>query len=696
MMRRAAVLAAVGALAAVTAPALRAQSASETVQVTLVEVPVTVVDRNGVPVRGLTAQNFTLDDDGTRREVTHFEVVDLAARTRIAAGDAPDEPPRVYMRNFLLLFDGSDSEPQQLARAREAALAFVTSQLQPADRVAVGVVGIERGFTMLANFTLDRHLVRNVIENIAQPKHYQSNDPLLLAVGDFDFMAQNSKSAPGAAGGGRGSEASDIFESLSREMKKNVREFQREQIVRRIDNLTELGRVLDRVGGRKQVILLSSGFDTKPLQGRSDIMDAEAQEERTFVERGQIWNVDSDARYGSSDTLSTLRAMIETMRRSDVVLNALDIHGLRNVLDENGKRINSTESLSLLTRDTGGTVFQNSNDLSGSFARLLAQQDVTYILGFTTTANAAGKYHPLHVKVSGIPAGARVSYRMGYYEQSRATVDLDRTLSAAEILTNSIPVDDVKVHAFAAAFPHKEGVAQAPVVLDIDGGSLLEEAVGDDLPADLYVYAFDRDGVARDFVFQHVSFDLAKVRAKLAATGVKFYQTLLLPPGDYSVRALVRTLAGRSGFAIVPLHVPAAGEAAVSPALLEPSNGWLLVKGKPRASAPSYPFTIGDSSFVPATRPALESGRQYNLALMTWNLPLEHLQLSGRIAGNGAAQPASLSLVGRTTADDAGGVKLMLQVTPPRLSAGIYRLVLTISPGAGAPERTVSLPFEVQ
>jgi VWFA-related protein len=678
----------------------------ETIEVTVVEVPVTVVDRDGKPVRGLTRENFELYDDNQRRALTHFDAVDLSTRTRVAAAAAPavasaeevEEGPlpeqRPYMRNFMLLFDVSDSSPATLKRAREAALDFVQNQLQPVDRVAVGTVSVQRGFELLANFTLDREFIRAVVTTFGQPRHLQTHDPLLLSAGDYDFQAQSATLPGGVEGGNQGKAdmAAAQFQDLAREQRKSAREEQRHVTLRRIENLADLGRILDRIAGRKQVVLLSEGFDARALQGREDINNAEAQRERTAIERGQIWNVDSEARYGSSDALNTLKRMVDTLKRSDVVLNALDIKGLRNALDETGQRVTSTESLSLLTRDTGGMVFQNSNDLRQNFTRLLDQQDVTYILGFQTWGSPANKFHNLRVKLVNVPAGARVSHRMGYYDQSKATIDLDRTLTAGEILTNSIPVDAVRVRAFTAAFPHRAGVAQAPVVLEIDGSSLVNGISGNNtLPTEIFVYAFDRQGVARDFVHQRIGLELGKLRDKLEAKGVKFYHTLLLPPGDYSVRALVRT-EGRSGFASAPLHVPVAGEASFAPALLDESDGWVMVKAPNRAAAPEYPFVAGENVFVPAVQPALKAGQHYEVALMTRNVPLDTLQVTARIDGNGATQAAPLSLLGRTPADSSGGVKLMFQLTPPKLAPGEYQLVMTMRPS----DRSVSLPFEVQ
>lgn len=81
--------------------------------VELVTVDVVVVDREGAPVRGLRAEDFTLKEDGLPQTVTAFEAVDrppAAART-----DAePSPPPRVSTnrgassraaRAFVIVFD---------------------------------------------------------------------------------------------------------------------------------------------------------------------------------------------------------------------------------------------------------------------------------------------------------------------------------------------------------------------------------------------------------------------------------------------------------------------------------------------------------------------------------------------------------------------------------------------------------------
>src|SRR6185436_12166554 len=107
--------------------------------------------------------------------------------------------------------------------------------------------------------------------------------------------------------------------------------------------------------------------------------------------------------------------MGELLRRSDVVLHAIDIKGLRTDVDASaGLKRSSNEGLYLLTRPTGGEVFKNANDLSSSFRSLLKRQEVVYILGFQASGSNPGRFHSLKVKVK-MP-GATASHRSGYYE----------------------------------------------------------------------------------------------------------------------------------------------------------------------------------------------------------------------------------------------------------------------------------------
>src|SRR4029077_7894218 len=118
------------------------------------------------------------------------------------------------------------------------------------------------------------------------------------------------------------------------------------------------------------------------------------------VTSGQVWKVDNDARYGSTASLTTLDRMAKAFRSSDVVLDAIDIQGVRVQNDvASGANLNSNAGLFVISRPTGGEVFQNSNDLKNNFQRMLRAQEVVYVLAFQGPASNTGKYHDLKVKL---------------------------------------------------------------------------------------------------------------------------------------------------------------------------------------------------------------------------------------------------------------------------------------------------------
>src|SRR5438105_8964886 len=81
---------------------------SETINVHVVEVPVTVVDRDGNPVRGLSEANFQVFDDGKKQALTSFDAIDFAS-PEVLKAISPLNP--AARRTFLLLFDLSYSSP---------------------------------------------------------------------------------------------------------------------------------------------------------------------------------------------------------------------------------------------------------------------------------------------------------------------------------------------------------------------------------------------------------------------------------------------------------------------------------------------------------------------------------------------------------------------------------------------------------
>ena len=393
----------------------------------------------------------------------------------------------------------------------------------------------------------------------------------------------------------------------------------RQRIERELDTLSNLARTLRSVPGRKQAIFLSEGFDARILQG-TDARDTKDQQKRNDqILSGDFAKIDQDKVFGSASSMVVLDRMAESFRASDVVLQAIDIQGVRvqNNIDE-GSIVNSNAGLFLLARPTGGEVFQNSNDLKDDFARLLRQQEVVYVLGFHVPDSVPGSFHDVSVRLIDAPPGSRVSHRAGYYEPGKET-PVERALTNAQVIVNDIPQHDLRLNVLAAPFPAvAEGkLAQVPVVIEINGADLVRETSATIGGADIFVYAFDSEGIVRDRLYRSVTFEIAKVGEKVRATGIRYYGTLMLPPGTYAVKSLVRTgdpergvaeAVEKRGYARVNITVPAAGQIAILPLIPMDEDGkWLFVRGD-RGESAEYPFEFGGRTFIPTATADLSGG----------------------------------------------------------------------------------------
>jgi hypothetical protein len=587
-----------------------------TVNVHVVELPVTVLDGSGKPVRGLTAANFVLYDEKRKQPITSFDTIDFASHDVVSAISPLNPAAR---RSFVLVFDLGFTSPRAMSRSQEAARRFVKESVGPRDRVAVTTVDPDHGFRFVTAFTTDRELVASAIGN---PANFHGSDPLQLA----NQTAVWSAGAPVGAEpvsnlprNVRAVEADQHMLDLAESATAHNVPAVRQRIEREIDTLSNLARALRSVPGRKQAIFLSEGFDARILQG-NDARDTKDQQVRNEqILSGDYSKVDSDKVFGTTSSLAVLDRMGESFRVADVVLQAIDIQGVRvqNNIDQ-GSIVNSNASLFLLARPTGGEVFQNSNDLKEDFARLLRQQEVVYVLGFHVPDSVPGSFHDITVRLVDAPHGSRVSHRAGYFEPGKET-PVERALTNAQVIVNDIPQHDLRLNVLAAPFPAlAEGkLAQVPVVIEINGADLVRETSATIGGADIFVYAFDSEGIVRDRLYRSLTFEIAKVGEKIRAAGVRYYGTLMLPPGTYAVKSLVRTgdpergiadAVEKRGYARVNITVPAAGQIAILPLIPMDEDGkWLFVRGD-RGESAEYPFEFGGRTFIPTATADLSGG----------------------------------------------------------------------------------------
>jgi len=121
------------------------------VEVDLVTVEVSVLDRHGTPVHGLQKENFRLYEDGRLQEIVSLdEVAEEDAPAPDSAGTDRDDRRG---KTVLILFDDSTIASAHLKTARDAAERFIREHMRPFDHFAVAVY--DQSLRILQGFTGD-------------------------------------------------------------------------------------------------------------------------------------------------------------------------------------------------------------------------------------------------------------------------------------------------------------------------------------------------------------------------------------------------------------------------------------------------------------------------------------------------------------------------------------------------------------
>jgi len=686
------------ALSAATAPP---RFGGERTDVVAVEIPLQVL-RDGQPVRGLTRSDFAIYDGKKKQEITGFEVIDLATSppTAPAASAAALPLPMVSpaaRRHFLILFDLANSEPSSIVRAR-AAVRKVVDRLYPSDLVAVATHAPSTGPQILLGFTSDRKQIASAIETLGLPELVKrSGDPLNLVFESHYGSGPTPYELPVDPLEPNARSVSPIVETylrenrdLQRRNQEGDRRYEGQRLTDYTRALSDLGKMMATVQGRKYVVLLSEGFDSSLLLGSTN--ETERAEQQTSAEKGEIWKVDSDARFGSAKSANDLETLLETMRRADCVIQAVDIGGLREG-GEGFSRPSGQDGLFAMADQTGGELFRNFNDLGEAMGKMLDRTSVTYVLSFQPTILRDGAYHKVRVELAKPARGTRISHRAGYF----APKPFDprdvaaHLLDAAELIVGGREGGALAASLVALPFPGTGDRAYVPVVVEIDGASLLAEAENGPLPTEIYAYALGADGTIGDFFSQTLGLDLAKVKDRLRESGLKYYGHLELPPGEWSLRVLVRNgRTGDSGLTVSALNVPRfdpAAPALLRPFFLEAPASWLMVREKPRGDQPDepYPFMVQKQMFLPAPRPILAAEQTTSLSLVAYHLSPGEIGATGKVT-DAAGKPVAggeVRLLGHE-AQGNGREAILMSFKPAGLAPGEYRLNLRLTSGAGA------------
>ena len=238
---------------------------------------------------------------------------------------------------------------------------------------------------------------------------------------------------------------------------------------------------------------------------------------------------------GGGPVLQRATRLHERFRAAGVILNGVDIHPPKSPGDAGSRggpvapNLLASPFLYTLALDTGGAV-------TTSLAHLLERSSVAYVLGFQTAPGVTRG--AIRVEVKNLPRLADVRYRKSF--DLVAEKSGDKGLFLADTILNDIPQNGVTLDL---------AVKGTEVTASIPGVELLSYPWDEPLQLEVFFYVFNEEGRPFSWNVLQVAVDLEKGRDFLSAHPYTMRQELVLQPGRYVVKALVR-IAGtdRVGF----------------------------------------------------------------------------------------------------------------------------------------------------
>jgi len=560
-------------------PALAQQSSPE-VQgptfpsaVELVRVDLVVTDKAGRPVSGLTQSDFALSEGGTPQQITTFESVSVAdvpeeegpPQAPFASSNVGPEPRRA--RTFVVVFDDIHLTPTQAHQAKGAVAEFLRKGTGAGDRVTLIASG--GGAWWNARMPEGREQLMGILKRLdgryitdSSPDRMTEFEAMRIEVyqdQDVALRVQRRFDSYGTKGREQGQNQvsredlgkSSLTGIIDMDVRSRAAEFYRLANSRNKITLNVMARALTALAGtpgRKAMVLVSQGF----------VFDTELGEMKKVVEaslrsNAPIYFIDTRGLQGLPESFTA--AFGPPIDSRDTIAVLADI-----TRDAEG-----TESIAL---DSGGFVVKNSNDLAGGIQRVSSESRTYYLLGYNPSdTRRDGKFRKIEVKLLSKQRGLKIRARRGYYAAQdgapKAPAESDPVVARA--LDSPFEIREVPLrvaaYSFDEALKDKINVVIATEI-DVRGLHFREEEGRSKDEVAFLIEAQHRDSGEYYHFDQKIEMSLLpETRHKLEATWHTVIRDMVLPPGGYQVRVVVRDLGGggsRVGSVTHDFEVPAA------------------------------------------------------------------------------------------------------------------------------------------
>ena len=495
------------------------------VRTQLVVETVVVKDKQGNPVSGLKAEDFTLTEDGVAQKIRYCEHQTLPSNplpvapvkpsdediklykklthTQIAA-EAPENLKYKDRRLLALYFDMSAMRPAEQLRALAAAEKFIRTQITEVDLVSI--MRYESGSVdVLQDFTADRNKLLSILQTLVVGEGQGS-----------DVSVDDAASADTGAAFGQDDGEFNVFTTD-----------------RQLAALQTAAKMLGQLNEKKALIYFASGLQ---LNGTDNQAQLHATVDAAIRSGVSFWPVDArglvaGAPLGDATQGSPGGASMYTGTAAQAVQSAFQ---------------KSQDTLYALAGDTGGKALFDNNDLTRGIVQ--AQQAITdyYILEYYTSNPVLdGRFRKIKVTVAS-HNDAKLEFRQGYYagkEFAKFNVaDKERQLEDALMLED--PVTELTIAMEINYFQLNRAEYFVPIVVKIPGRELALAKRGG---ADHTLIDFVGEikdiygGTTVTNVRDNVNIKLTDATAaELAHRPIEYDAGFTLLPGKYMIKFLAR------------------------------------------------------------------------------------------------------------------------------------------------------------
>ena len=666
---------------------VRAAQASQSfgTTTTAITVDVVVQDKRHNPITDLRRADFELTEDGVRQDVAELQVIAASATangtnaTARAPGAAANSDTvsssGVPSPTFVaLVFDELTTEGRNYAN--KAVQAYLETQH---TNDFAGVFQTGSSLVTVTPYTNDVRALAAALRKVAG----RATTPL------FDpSKATGPGEATAPAGGAPPSSSTSFIPSAASGAslaEKALGLWEMERLDRGYATADGLRAIVGSLGflpGRKTVVFFAENL-SMPDEAMRSFTEMTAAANRANV---AIYTVDVAGLRGVSPNVASANAVnsvgqaaLEVNERGESRNSIRAMESMERTLRENPH-----VSLTHLSRDTGGFLIDNTNDLTGGFRRIDADRRFHYVLTYTPrNADFNGEWRGITVKIPSRP-GVIVRARSGYVAvhtpgaiplltyEGRAVADLSRQPSPT----------DLPIRAAALVFPRANGGARIAIVADTMASALTFEEVGDQYRSNFTVLAQLRDEHGEVVRKASRPFRLAGPiadRAKVQAGSVLFYRQPTVPPGQYTLEVVVDdALARRAGVLRIPVTVRDEPQGPRVSSLMLVARAEKLSQTALVAQDDNE-LTVGNVQLYPNIGQPYRSAD--NLSFYAAIIPGDSSVAAGTLSlARGDTTLASQPLV-LPAADASGRIRVMGELPLASLGPGSYTLTLTITGG---------------